>query len=186
MPLGLPIQPWPMGPGSGVVVGAPPPSPSPAPSPAGGGVIATQPQLPIWIYPGAPSFPIEAIGFAAMPVAAASVIIVQALIPAGFNAVIWQLANTNSNAGFVDGDGTVIWTILVNGVAYRGLEQITASLGAIAAPSRLVAPIFVKEQQVVALSLKNISEAVPAGKPLGGRLSGYAYPKDMEMAETWY
>jgi hypothetical protein len=120
-----------------------------------------------------------------IPAVGVTAIVLQFTVPAGKNGIIDQIANNFVGGGFTDGSGAIVWRVLLDNVPAPGLENMIASLGNPAAPSR-TAPVRIFENQLIELVVQNVSINPPAGQLIGGRLSGYFYPKDSEEKGIWY
>ena len=94
------------------------------------------------------------------------------------------MRNNFLGGGFVDGSGSIVWQLLIDGVPYPNFEAIIASLGNPANPS-LIGAVQLRERQRVQLVVKNVS-VVTAGQLIGGRLSGYFYPLDLADTTQWF
>jgi len=108
--------------------------------------------------------------------------IVRITCPPGRNGVIREIANVIVGGGFVDFTipPQFIWQIVRNpgtGIttAERNYERITASLGAVNAPTKISA-IRIFENDVIALVGQNLLLPV-AGESAGGLLGGWFYPR---------
>lgn len=110
--------------------------------------------------------------------------VVTFVVPDGKNGVIDQIANNFVGGGFEDGSGAIVWRVMLDDIPAPGLEEMIASLGNPAAPSR-TAPVRIFEGQTIELLVENIN-IIPAGQLIGGRLSGWFYPKDSEEKGIWY
>lgn len=140
--------------------------------------------LPPWLWQPAAGVPLNPTNYVALPAIAAVAVIVQFQVPEGFNGVINQMGNNFVGGGFVDGSGTIVWRLLVDGAPYPNFGAIIASLGNPAAPS-FVGSVRVFEKQVVQLVVQNVAIAV-AGQLVGGRLSGWFYPRKLEDPSTFF
>lgn len=113
--------------------------------------------------------------YIALPVIAASGVVVTFTVPEGFHGVIKRVGNVIVGGGWTEGSGSLIWQILANAGVIRNYDNILASLGAVNNPAE-TAGILVYEQQLVVLQVSNVSLAA-GGVQAGGRLSGWFYPK---------
>jgi hypothetical protein len=103
--------------------------------------------------------------------------IVSFSVPPGHNGVINRIANQAVTGGFVDGSGALIWRILQNGQAEPNYEAILGSIGVVANPAD-IAPIFIFENNLILLTVDNVSLA--AGSAIQGLLGGWFYPKELD------
>jgi hypothetical protein len=153
-------------------------NPDPAP--------AAEVELPIWVHPPAAWENLDMSGYAALPAIGATATILSFTVPTGRNGVIKKLANNFVGGGWVEGSGSVVWKILVNGTAPPGANSynsILDSLGAIASPTE-IAGFRIMENQVVSVVITNVNIVV-AGQLVGARLAGWYYPKDLESDSMW-
>jgi hypothetical protein len=99
-------------------------------------------------------------------------------------AMVKRIANVFVGGGFQEGQGGVIWQILLDGtnpvnpVVAPFFDNIVASLGSVSAPSTIDG-IRARENTVLQLIVKNLSVMV-AGQFIGGRLGGYFYPVEQD------
>lgn len=142
--------------------------------------VASQPP---WLAMPASGVPFNEDNYIALPAIGAEANVIQFVVPDGMNGVIDQLGNNFVGGGWVEGSGNVVWRIEADGVAIRNHQNIVASLGNPAMPSR-TAPIRIHEGQVITLVVRNVAVVV-AGQLSGGRLSGYFYSKADEAEEVW-
>jgi len=98
-------------------------------------------------------------------------------VPAGFMAFILKLAVINISGGFTDFSGNIVWRCLVNGAGVKGLENLTAQVGTLAAPLA-GAVIALMERDIFEITVE-----VPAGQPpmpltatSAGEIVGFLYP----------
>lgn len=134
--------------------------------------------LPVHLFPSAASHSFDVAGNVALPAIGASAIVAQFAVDPGFNGIIKRFANVFIGGGFQDGQGGVVWQLLVNGVPVAWYDNILNSLGSVSAPSE-VSSIRIKEGDIVTLQVTNVSIA-GAGQIVGGRLGGWFYPTEEE------
>jgi hypothetical protein len=147
---------------------------------AGGGEAVVQPP---WILPPANWVSFDPAAYVAIPAVGNQAIIVDFRPPDGMHGIIQRIANVYVGGGFQEGQGNINWQILLEGAPFRGYDNIVASMGSVAQPS-VISGIPIKEGQRVQLVTNNIAIVV-AGQLVGGRLSGYFYPRDIEPEGTW-
>lgn len=135
--------------------------------------------LPPWIYPPAEAEPIDDIAYVPLPAIGATSIVLTRTIDPGYDAVLTAFANNFVGGGWTEGSGALVWRILRNGAAFPGYDSIPASLGSPANPVRHPSGIRVFEQDVLQLTVTNVSVTL-AGQLSGGRWQGYFYPKEYE------
>jgi len=157
------------------------------PGPNISGIVIAQLPLTNSMPPQGESFDVAS--YIALPAVGSWVVVAKGTVPTGRNGYIKRLANVFVGGGFQEGQGGIIWQIMINlvdssfGVGSQNqvapfYDNILASLGSVAQPSD-ISGIRVREQQTYALVAKNVSIVV-AGQFIGGRLGGYFYPKDLE------
>lgn len=137
------------------------------------------PRLPVTNFMPAGGEDFEAAAYVALPAIGASAVVVSVPIPEGRMAMLKRLANVFVGGGFQEGQGGVVWQLLLDGtnpnnpVVAPFFDNIVASLGSVAAPSTIDG-IRVKEGNLLQLIVKNVSVVV-SGQFVGGRLGGYFY-----------
>lgn len=143
--------------------------------------------FPPWDFPPANQIAFDNAGDIIIPAIGVESPIFTFTVPRGFNGVIKEIGNVFIGGGFTDGSGAVVWRVLQNNQALRGKENIVNSLGSVAAPSRLGGGGFIRilENDLVAMTVLNTSIVV-AGQIIGGRLSGWFYPKDLDPSDIWF
>lgn len=149
--------------------------------------LAVQPvELPARLFPPAQWENVDQFGYVLLPAIAARAVILSFKVPIGRNGIIKKVANNFVGAGFQEGQGNVIWRILVDGAPPPGAnsyDSISGSLGNPASPTE-ISGFRVFENQVVQLVADNIAIIV-AGQLVGGRLVGYLYPRELERDDVW-
>ena len=109
--------------------------------------------------------------------------VVKFQVPNGRSGVIKWLVTNFVGGNWVDGDGSLIWQILINGAATKDCPKILSALGSLQIPFP-IAGIRLRENDSVQLIVQNVG--VPANQQLvKGLLSGWFYPKDMDPASIW-
>jgi hypothetical protein len=142
------------------------------------------PALPPHLYQPTTGLPFNPTTYVAIPAIGAVATIIDFRVPNGYQGVINQMGNNFVGGGFVDGSGSIVWQLLIDGVPYPNFENIIASLGNPANPS-LIGAVQLRERQRVQLVVKNVSIVV-AGQLIGARLSGYFYPLDLADTTQWF
>jgi len=144
-------------------------------------------KLPPWVFPLVNSIAFDAAGDIVLPAVGVESVVFSFQVPKGQNGVIKEMANVFIGGGFTDGSGAIVWRVRQNQQAVRGKENIVNSLGSVAAPSRIGGGGFIRilENDIVDLSVLNVS-VVPGGQFIGGRLSGWFYPKDEDPSDIWF
>lgn len=141
------------------------------------------PILPVtnFMPPGGESF--EFAAGVTIPAIGATANVVSFTVPNGRNGMIKRIANVFIGGGFTDFSGFIIWQLVQDQLQtgppiVPNYDNIVASLGSVNNPSNIDG-IRVKENQLVALTVKNVS-VVTSGQLIGGRLGGYFYPINLE------
>lgn len=136
---------------------------------------------PTWIDPPVDWDNVDLLNYIALPAIAAEASIITFQIPLGRNGVIKKVACNFVGGGWVEGSGSVLWRIQVDGAPPPGAtnyDAILASLGSPANPVEI--PGFrVFENQTLTVVVRNVN-VVLAGQLSGARLIGYLYPREME------
>lgn len=148
------------------------------------------PRLPVTNFMPAGGEDFEAHGYVALPAIGASAIVVAVPIPEGRMAMVKRIANVFVGGGFQEGQGGVVWQILLDGtnpnnpVVAPFFDNILASLGSVSAPSTIDG-IRVREDNLLQLIVKNVSIVV-SGQVIGGRLGGYFYPIELDPDDAGF
>lgn len=105
---------------------------------------------------------------------AAATTVVSFTVPRGQQAKVSALAIVYVGGGFVDGSGNLVWRVLINGAAHKGLGNLQAQIGSMQQPNPI--QILLTELDIVTVTVE-----IPAGKPLlpglsGACLQGYTMP----------
>ncbi len=144
-------------------------------------------QLPVLDFPPNASWPIIPNGAVTVPAIGQSVTVCQQQVPKGYSAVIYRLANgtalngaSSGIAGWVNGDGTLLWRMLHNNASYQYFNDLSIIWGLTEnGGSPLMAPLRGYETETLSLVLFNIN--CPAtGQPTVGSFSGWIYPKNLD------
>lgn len=144
---------------------------------------------PPWIErpaAGEPFNPAEAI---VIPAIGSTSTIIEFRVPIGRSGVIKWLGNEFEGGGWINGDGNLIWQLLVNGAAVKNHERIVMSLGTVQNP-RETATIRLRENDLVKFTVLNNPNGPTGGIPPAGQLvlatlSGWFYPKELDPANLW-
>lgn len=140
------------------------------------GLSASAYKLPPWIYPPAEFQPIETGPvYINLPAIGVTTNIISIQIPTGNNGIIANVGNNFVGGGWTEGGGAVTWQIARDGAPVDGYDLILGSLGSPSNPTRHPSGFRVFENQVVTLSVSNVS-VVLAGQLSGGRFMGWYYP----------
>lgn len=134
--------------------------------------------FPVWLWMPRDGFPFDEAAYIATPAVGVTSAVVTFTVPQGFHGVIKRIGNVYVGAGFVEGSGSLIWQILQDTGVVRGYDSIKASLGTVTAPTEQAGPILIFENQAITLQVTNVS-LVAGGTQVGGRLTGWFFPKDL-------
>jgi len=141
-------------------------------------------RLPVTNFMPAEGEDFEAHAYVPLPAIGASVVIVSVPIPEGRMAMLKRIANVFVGGGFQEGQGGIVWQILLDGTDVNNpsvapfFDNIVASLGSVSNPSQIDG-IRCKESTLLQLVATNVSIVV-AGQLIGGRLGGYFYPVELD------
>lgn len=92
-------------------------------------------------------------------------------VPAGQIFVVNALAIFFVGGGFVDGSGSIIWRVKVNGAAVKGLNNLQGQLGTSASPQDLI--LVLRENDILTITVE--STVVTPGTT-GAKVVGYQIP----------
>lgn len=141
-------------------------------------------RLPVTNFMPAEGEDFEAHAYVPLPAIGASAVVVSVVIPEGRMAMLKRIANVFVGGGFQEGQGGVVWQILLDGTSPNNpvvapfFDNIVASLGSVSAPSQIDG-IRCRESTTLQLIVTNVSIVV-AGQLIGGRLGGYFYPIELD------
>lgn len=106
--------------------------------------------------------------------AAAAITVITYTVPIGQVAIINYLAVVNIGGGFVDGSGNIIWRVLRNGAALKGLNNLQSQVGTYAAPVPVA--ILGTEGDVLSVTAEVPAAAPPAAGTTAARFHGFTVP----------
>lgn len=134
--------------------------------------------LPFDITPGSGLDESGNIAFPVYPApGAAAIDVIKFTVPPGYFAVVRFLAINHFGGNFIDGSGNVIWRVLKNGAAIRGLNRQTAQIGIWGVPSDV--KIYCEENSIIEVTAEVPAAAIqppPPTSTTGARMDGYFYP----------
>jgi hypothetical protein len=133
--------------------------------------------FPPHLFQPVDGFPFDYTAYVATPAVGTNIAVVQFTVPQGQFGVIKKVGNVYIGAGFVEGSGSLVWQIQQNAGVVRNYDNILASLGTVNAPTELAGSILLYEQNLITLVVNNVG-LVAGGTQVGGRLSGWFFPKD--------
>lgn len=143
-------------------------------------------ELPLRLFPPVNWENLDQLNYVGLGAIGADVIIIDYTVPIGRNGKITKVANNFVGGGFQEGQGNIIWRILVDGAPPPGAtsyNNILGSLGSPASPTEI--PGFrIFENQRITVIAHNVAIAL-AGQLVGARLVGYLYPRELEAADIW-
>jgi hypothetical protein len=160
----------------------------PRKTPASGIVVSTaQPiELPIRLFPPVNWENVDKVAYVQLGDIGTTVTILSFDVPIGRNGIINRISNVFVGGGFQEGQGNIIWRILVNGGTPPGANdyhQIPASLGTTFNPTP-ISGFRIFENQTISVVAQNIAITL-ASQLVGARLLGYYYPRELEEADIW-
>ncbi|HEX3584405.1 MAG TPA: hypothetical protein VH024_00305 [Candidatus Angelobacter sp.] len=107
---------------------------------------------------------------------AAATTIISYQVPKGFRAKVTRMAISSWGGQVYDGTGNVVWRVLVNGAAEKGMENMMSQFGTDSNP--IPVTISLNENDIISVTVE-----VPAGQiaiagnqTTSARLIGYAVP----------
>lgn len=115
--------------------------------------------------------------FVAFPAPGAAAVDVLAFtVPAGMGCVIRWLAVITTVGGFQDGNGSVVWRVLVNGSAVQGYEAITCQVGTLAQPADTQILAMEGDTVEITVEVPAGQQAMPIGSVSAARAKGWFFP----------
>jgi hypothetical protein len=132
--------------------------------------------LPVQLFMPPDGISFDPTAYIALPAIGVTSTVVSFTVPDGYHGIIKRLGNVYVGTGFIEGSGALVWQLLSNAGVIRNYDNILASLGLVSNPKDLGGGIFVHEGELVVLQVNNVSLAV-GGATVGGRLSGWFFPK---------
>ncbi|MBZ5522261.1 MAG: hypothetical protein LAP21_08465 [Acidobacteriia bacterium] len=107
--------------------------------------------------------------------AAAATVLLTYTVPAGLNGVVTLLGIFNVGASFVSGSGQVIWRVLVNDAAVKGMENLQSPFGTDSLPLPVAMPLVENDTLKITVEIPNGQAALafPANST-GARIQGSA------------
>jgi hypothetical protein len=156
--------------------------------PASASVASTaQPvELPLRIFPPVNWENLDLLGYTTLGNQGTTVTIISFVVPIGRNGIVNAISNNFVGGGFQEGQGNLIWRVLVDGGTPPGANSyhnILGSLGSPASPTR-IAGFRIFENQLLTVVAQNV-QILPAQQIVGARLLGYLYPRELEEADIW-
>ncbi len=98
------------------------------------------------------------------------------IVPAGMIAVVEYMAISHWGGDIVDGSGNVVWRVLINGAAVRGLHDLESQFASWAQPNPV--KFYAVENDVIQVTVEvpAAKAAMPAGDSTSARIRGYLFP----------
>ena len=115
--------------------------------------------------------------FAAYPAPGAGVTtIISYQVPKGFRAKVTHMAINTWGGQVYDGTGNVVWRVLVNGAAEKGMENMMSQFGTDSNP--IPVTIALNENDIISVTVEVPAGqlAIPGSQTTSARLIGYAVP----------
>lgn len=75
-----------------------------------------------------------------------------------------------------DGNGNVVWRVLINGNGVKGLNNLNAELGTYAAPNEFVLALVENDTIQITVEVPAAQPAMPAGQATAARFHAWTYP----------
>ncbi len=132
--------------------------------------------MPVQLFMPPDGISFDPTAYIALPAIGVTSTVVSFTVPDGYHGIIKRLGNVYVGTGFIEGSGSLIWQLLSNAGVIRNYDNILASLGLVSNPKDVGGGVFVHEGELVVLQVNNVSLAV-GGATVGGRLSGWFFPK---------
>jgi hypothetical protein len=110
-----------------------------------------------------------------------AIVIISYTVPAGMRAVVKWLSIVNIGGGFIDGSGQVVWRVLVNGAAVKGLHNLQSQVGTYAQPNEVLIALEENDTIEVTVEVPAGQPDMPAGSTAAARMHGWAYPISEEQ-----
>ena len=101
-------------------------------------------------------------------------LVLQLVVPEGYDGVIKGLSWNFTGGGFVQFSGDIVIQILRNGAAIRNFDNILNEKGSFQFP-RLISPIRVFSNQIITLQVSHVANALLVGD-IVATFAGYIYP----------
>lgn len=140
----------------------------------GGGDMSTT--NPPWIDPPPDYLDFDQPGSVVLPAApSVDTTVLTLQVPRGYDGVIKAYSCNFLGGGFVNGSGTIIWRININGTPVRNFSNITTERGSSEQPRALAGGLRVYSEQIVTLVVNHVSDNTLAGNVLGS-FQGWFYP----------
>ena len=115
--------------------------------------------------------------FVAYPAPGAGAVeIIRYQVSKGFRAKVTRMAINTWGGQILDGTGNVVWRVLVNGAAEKGMENMMSQFGTDSNP--IPVTIALNENDIISITAEVPAGkiAIPASQTTSARLIGYAVP----------
>lgn len=131
-----------------------------------------------WLNPSEGHLPFMERSTVPMPAIGATSVVLQFVVPNGFDGTIKRLSNNYIGGGFVSGSGDLIWRILADGRAIKNFHNITSEFGNLSSPLD-VDYIRIFSGQLIQFTVTHVANAALANSTTC-HLAGYYYPRKGE------
>lgn len=97
-------------------------------------------------------------------------------VPKGFRAKVTRMAINTWGGQIYDGTGNVVWRVMINGAAEKGMEKMMSQFGTDSNP--IPVSIALNENDIISVTVEVPAGqvAIPASQTTSARLIGYAAP----------
>jgi hypothetical protein len=131
---------------------------------------------PPWVEAPQNFQPFDEFGNVALPAApSVDTTILSMLVPDGYDGVIKNYSLNFGGGGFVQGSGTIVWRVLVDGQALRNFTVITSEKGSAQSPRAISGGIRLFSGQLVTAVVNHVSDITLTGD-VSASFGGWFYP----------
>jgi hypothetical protein len=130
--------------------------------------------LPPWFYPPVGFQAFDQQSNVATPAIGVSAVILQLLVPTGYDMVGRRISVNIVGPGFVQGSGSLIWSVTIDDVPVRNYAKILTEFGSVQQP-RPTDGILARSAQLVKISVSNTAYT-SLGTNVVASLGGWFYP----------
>jgi len=106
---------------------------------------------------------------------AAAQLLLNYVVPVGFNSVFNFMAIFHVGGGYVNGSGNVIWRVLVNGAGWKGMNNLQSQFGSDSAPINTYIHLVENDNLQITAEIPLGQAAMPPGASTGARAHGFEY-----------
>ncbi len=118
-------------------------------------------------------------GFPVYPApGAARIVIIAYTVPPGMNCIFDYLAIVHNGGQEMqfNGSGNIIWRVLINGGAVKGMHALNSEVGSWAQPNPVLIPLAENDVIQITVEVPAGQAAIPVGMTSGARLHGHLFP----------